>query len=301
MLHHAGGRSRPSDRGRRRRALGRTAAALAVMGVCAGATTACVGDESQAAASPTSGGLPVSYEPAKGGAGAEGRAFLMERRIPERVARAVGERVRLPADVKIVARSCGDSEQDVYDAETGRIVICYGSVAEIRGMFEEALGEALGDGADDGADDGDSRRAVDAKTAGVLTETLYHEIAHALKDKLRLPVTGREEDVADQFAAYSLIPEGSSGVAAILDAAESYTLYARDTDPEDVDFSDEHSPDAARAANYRCYVYGSAPARHKKLVDGETLTKERAELCEGEYQDLRRGWDALLKPYRVSR
>ncbi|MEV0261666.1 DUF4344 domain-containing metallopeptidase [Streptomyces sp. NPDC050617] len=293
MLHHAGGRSRPSDRMRRRRALGRTAAALAVMGVCAAATTACVGDESQAAASPTSGGLSVSYEPAKSGK-ERGRAFLRERRIPERVARDVGARVRLPSDVTIVARSCGDSEQDVYDAETGRIVICYGTVEELHGMFEEALG-------DGGADSGDGRRTADAKTAGVVTETLYHEIAHALKDRLRLPVTGREEDVADQFAAYSLIPKGPSGVAAVLDAAESYALYARDTDPEDIDFSDEHAPDAARAANYRCYVYGSAPARHKKLVDGETLTEERAELCEGEYQDMRRGWDALLEPYRTSR
>ncbi|MEU7044259.1 DUF4344 domain-containing metallopeptidase [Streptomyces varsoviensis] len=292
MLHHAGGRSGPAGRRRRRRALGRALAALAVVGVCAGATAACVGDESQAAASPTSGGLSVSYEPAKGD-GAKGRTFLMERRIAERVARAVGERVRLPSDIKIVAKSCGDSEQDVYDAETGRIVICYGTVTELHGMFAEAHSG--------GADDANGRRVVDAKTDGVLTETLYHEIAHALKDKLRLPVTGREEDVADQFAAYSLIPQGPSGVAAVLDAAESYSLYARDTSPEDIDFSDEHSPDAVRAANYRCYVYGSAPARHKKLVDGETLTKERAELCEGEYQDLRRGWDALLEPYRTHR
>ncbi|KUJ67041.1 hypothetical protein ACZ90_32075 [Streptomyces albus subsp. albus] len=142
---------------------------------------------------------------------------------------------------------------------------------------------------------------LDERTAGVVTETLYHEIAHALIDRLDLPIVGREEDVADQFAAYNLVPQGARGRAALLAAADNYTLYAERTDPQDIDYSDEHLPDAARSANYRCYLYGAAPGRERALVDGERLTKARAELCEDEYHDLRRGWTVLLAPYRTSR
>jgi Putative metallopeptidase len=144
-------------------------------------------------------------------------------------------------------------------------------------------------------------RASDAseRTAGAITETLYHEAAHALIDTLDLAPTGREEDVADQFAAYRLIPQGPAGRAAILAASDNYAQSAGARAPGDVDFADEHPPDATRAANYRCYLYGSAPKENRHLVDGRLLTRQRAAGCADEYDALRRGWDRLLRPYEI--
>ncbi|MFV8128961.1 DUF4344 domain-containing metallopeptidase [Streptomyces syringium] len=277
MLHHAGAHPRTPDRAWRARALVAT-------GVCVALAATCGCTRSQAAASPTSGGLSVSYEAPRRG-GADERSFLKDRRLPERVAEHLNDTLRLPKTIDVVGRTC-DEKDDVpaYDQETRRIELCYDFVGEVRSMFEDA-----------GSPDPDER------TAGVITETLYHEAAHALKDTLRLATTGREEDVADQFAAYSLIPQGAKGRAAVLAAADNYAQYARETDPQEIDFSAEHPPEATRSANYRCYLYGAAPKKSAKLVDGTLLTKERAELCADEYQDLRRGWGSLLAPYKTDR
>ncbi|MBT2384915.1 DUF4344 domain-containing metallopeptidase [Streptomyces sp. ISL-11] len=269
MLHHAGARPRTTGHGRRARA-------VLAAGACVALATACGSPRSQAAASPTSGGLSVRYEaPARGGA--DERAFLRDRGLAERVAKDLNGSLRLPERVEVVGRSCEVDGVPEYDEETRRISLCYSFVAEVRGMFER-----------------DRPRDAAERTAGVITETLYHEAGHALVDTLDLEPTGSAEDVADQFAAYRLIPRGPTGRAAVLAAADNYAQYARETAPEDVDLTDEHPPDAARAAGYRCYLHGAAPKASEGLVDGRLLTKERAEGCEREYEELRRGWDRLL-------
>ncbi|MFI9204815.1 DUF4344 domain-containing metallopeptidase [Streptomyces sp. NPDC053048] len=281
MLHHAGTGPRTPARARRARA-------LVAAGVCTAALATGCGTQSQAAAPPTRGGLSVSYQAPRGG-DADERAFLRGRGLPEKVAADLNKAVRLPEPVEIVGRSCKKDDIPEYDPAGGRIVLCYGFIGEVRSMFEA---------------DGDADPA--GRTAGVVTETLYHEAAHALIDKLNLPFTGREEDVADQFAAYRLLRQGEAGRAALLAAADNYDQYARESDPADADPSDEHAPDAVRSANYRCYLYGSAPRRdrareRRSLVDGKRLTKERAELCEEEHRDLRRGWDQLLASHTNDR
>ncbi|MEU5051252.1 DUF4344 domain-containing metallopeptidase [Streptomyces sp. NPDC021096] len=282
MLHHAGAGPRiPATVWRAR--------ALVVAGVCTAALATACGPRSQAAAPPTGGGLSVSYQ----AGGADERAFLRERRLPEKVAEDLNKFVRLPARVEIVGRVCKKDDTSEYDPETSRIALCYGFVREVRSMFEADRGS------------GPDRDPAE-RTAGVITETLYHEAAHALIDKLNLPFTGHEEDVADQFAAYRLLDQGKAGRAALLAAADNYAQYASGADPSDVDPSDEHPPDAARSAGYRCYLYGSAPqrereAQYRALVDGKRLSTQRAALCEEEYDDLRRGWRRLLAPHTTDR
>ncbi|MEC4019448.1 DUF4344 domain-containing metallopeptidase [Streptomyces sp. H27-D2] len=230
------------------------------------------------AAAPKSREIVASYQKAKRGGGDE-RAFLRENRLLERVSDKINKRLKIPGTIRMAGRSCGNTDV-AYDPEKSRIDVCYEFVAEVREMFEDAGG-----------------KNVRGSTAGVVSETLYHETAHALIDKLALPYTGREEDVADQFAAYNLIPQGMAGQRALLAAAENFHLYAIE-EGQKVDFSDEHSPSAARAATYRSYLYGANPKRWKKLVDGKQLTRARSELSGYEYADLRRGWNHLLAPHR---
>ncbi|MGK5627066.1 DUF4344 domain-containing metallopeptidase [Streptomyces sp. URMC 123] len=230
---------------------------------------------------PAAGGLVVTHEPAGPGYGDEA-AYLRDRRLLERVADRVNERVALPTTVTVTARGCGSGEVS-YDPDASRIDVCYEHVAETRDLFRGA---------------GRTPEQAAEATEGVLTETLYHETAHALIDKLELPYVGREEDVADQFAAYVLVQQGEAGRRHLLWAADDYDLYAQRGGPADVDFSDEHPPDAARSANYRCYLYGADPGRFASLVDGRRLTRDRAGLCADEYRDLQRGWSRLLAPHR---
>ncbi|WP_157868575.1 DUF4344 domain-containing metallopeptidase [Streptomyces caatingaensis] len=287
MLHHAGpGPRTPSrapraraPRARAPRARAPRARALAVATACALLVTACGG--SRAGGSAGGGRLTVSYEAAKA-RDVRDRDFLRGRRLAERVADDLNRALRLPRDIAVTGRSCPEGDFPDYDPETGRVTLCYGYVGEVRSMFQDAE---------------ETRDDAGERTAGVVTETLYHELAHALIHRLDLRFTGHEEDVADQFAAYRLIPRGAAGRAALRAAADNYAQYAADSDPSDDDPSDEHAPDAARSANYLCYLYGSAPGRDKKLVDGKRLTKDRAEQCEDEYAALRRGWDALLAPH----
>lgn len=251
---------------------------MAVLGAAVGLClmTSCAPSASPAASDAE---WAVTYEAAKRGSSGE-EEFLRDRRILERIRSSLAARVRLPGGVQMVARSCKDAEAE-YDPETGRISVCYEFVAETRELFRDA-----------------GRPHVDEHVTGTLRETLYHEAAHALIDKWDLPVLGREEDVADQLAAYLLVQEGPRGQRHLAAAADSYRLYAEDSDLEDLDFSDEHAPDAARAANYRCWLYGADPKAHRRLVDGTVLTEDRSEGCEEEWRAVRRGWEHFLKPHR---
>ncbi|WP_274563913.1 DUF4344 domain-containing metallopeptidase [Streptomyces spiramyceticus] len=224
-------------------------------------------------------GFVAAYEKA-GRGDADEKAFLKKHRLLDTVSAKLNRQLKIPATITVAGKSCGNSDV-AYDPETAKVEVCYEFVAEVRDMFKDARSKNVSD-----------------KTAGVVTETLYHEAAHALIHKLDLPFTGREEDAADQFAAYNLIPQGAKGQRALLAAAENYDLYAKDQPLEEIDFSDEHTPHAARSATYRSYLHGAAPKRWKKLVDGKHLTRARADFSEDEYRDLRQGWSHLLKPHR---
>ncbi|NVK80980.1 DUF4344 domain-containing metallopeptidase [Streptomyces morookaense] len=245
---------------------------LAVTALCALLATGCGG----ASAEPE-GGVSVSYKaPAPGGSAADERGFLRTRALPERVAADLNGALRLPERIRIVNRSCtGDDDYPEYDPDTRRIVLCYEYVGRVRSAFQEA-----------GASD------PDARTAGVVTESLYHEAAHALVDTLELDIDGSEEDAADRFAAYRMIPQGAEGRAGLLAAADNYAWEAReDTDSSDEDETEDedgHAPDAVRAANYRCYLHGSA---------APAPVGERARQCEDEYRTLQHDWDELLAPH----
>jgi hypothetical protein len=113
---------------------------------------------------------------------------------------------------------------------------------------------------------------------------VLHEVGHALIDVLHLPVTGREEDVADQFAVATLLHQGDAGERAIVHTARHWMLRAdhRWSSP----FWDEHSVDAQRSFNLACWLYGTNPAKYAGLVGqpllGRDLPKQRADHCEAE-------------------
>ncbi|MFM9442405.1 DUF4344 domain-containing metallopeptidase [Streptomyces acidiscabies] len=210
------------------------------------------------------------------GADREDAAFL--RGPVEDAAAAVAGLVKAERPVDVVVRSCG-GEGASYGPETRVVEMCYEEVSETRELFRRAGRPESGD-----------------EVEAVLLETVFHETAHALVDVLGLRVTGREEDFADRFAALMLLDKGAVGERQLLAAAEAWRLWAETAEDVDDSGEDEHSSDRERFVDELCWVYGSAPGRHRDLVGPDTLPAGRAEGCGREWAAVRDTWLTALGP-----
>ncbi len=135
-------------------------------------------------------------------------------------------------------------------------------------------------------------------TLATMAFVFVHEIGHALTNQLELPITGREEDAADQLATVIVTSagEGAGGIA--LATAVLHALFTEDrTQFEAADFWDEHSLDEQRFFNIACWVYGSDPAQYGDAVLDTGLGEDRLVRCEDEWMQLSNSWEALLAPH----
>ena len=184
----------------------------------------------------------------------------------------LNEKVDPLMKIRVAVRSCDDGT--LYDPSKREIQICLEDVVETR--------ELLADYASSGQE---------LTERGIIVDTVNHEAARALLHVHNIAFTGREEDVADQFSAYMSMRRGSAGLDDLESAAYGYEISA---DAFEQDSSDEHASDAQRAANYQCYVYGSNKRKSEHLIAKDGLTKQRAEFCWQEWENLRDGWHRLL-------
>jgi hypothetical protein len=128
-----------------------------------------------------------------------------------------------------------------------------------------------------------------------------HEMGHALVHELDIPVTGREEDAVDGFAAYLLANNPKFGPLTALSAALFFDAYRQLRGQlRDEDFADEHSILEQRIYQFTCWVYGSDPKEFRDLVGRDGLPRERALRCPAEWRQLESSWSRLLAPYAVA-
>ncbi len=133
---------------------------------------------------------------------------------------------------------------------------------------------------------------------GPTLEVFLHEVGHAVFDYLGVPVLGREEDAADQFAAYLLLQFAKNDARRlIVGVAYTYQLDASKPSTHKNPFADEHGLPAQRFYNVLCMAYGADSKLFADLVEKEYLPKERAEGCEGEYEQVTRAMTKLIGPY----
>lgn len=121
---------------------------------------------------------------------------------------------------------------------------------------------------------------------------LSHELGHALAHTLKLPITGREEDAADQFAAFVTLDGSEAG----RNMAMAWTYLMADDEDQNrtSSLSDEHALNAQRRFNLLCWMYGQDPGRNAGFVATGALPLPRAERCPSEYAQLHRSWNQLL-------
>lgn len=131
---------------------------------------------------------------------------------------------------------------------------------------------------------------------GALTAIVLHEVGHALFDNLQVPVLGREEDAADQLAAF-LALQFDKEVATTVVTGMAYAQLALKNVGMGVpvdrrSFADEHGTADQRFYNVLCIAYGSDPGAFAGFADPSVLPPERAEGCKKEYAQIR---DAFYK------
>ncbi len=223
--------------------------------------------------------LAVEYAPAQDAVFAELAARLREQRLLETIAAHVNERVRWPAPVTLSLTECHEIYA-YYDLAVRRVVGCY----ELAALLVERF-DARG-----------LRGGLDRHLSGALTFVLYHEIAHALIDLFSLPVTGREEDAADQLAALLLLTRQGdyAGERALVSAALG---LARSKDKfNNTRFGAEHALGKQRAYNLLCWVQGHDPRAPARAERWRRVPPERARGCEAEFKQLSRAWNTILRP-----
>lgn len=129
---------------------------------------------------------------------------------------------------------------------------------------------------------------------------LYHEVAHLLFDQLNVPVLGKEEDAADNMAAYTMIKKHSTqSDAALADAAYGWLLYGKlyDGELDKEDFYNEHSLDSQRAYQIVCMMVGASPSTFGKIADDYEMDRDRQERCGRDYALVERSLDSVLNRY----
>jgi hypothetical protein len=192
---------------------------------------------------------------------------------------------RLPRTLLLKTVGC-DGEVNAW-YENDAITLCYEYIEEIS---RNAPTETTPGGV----------TPVDALVAPVF-DTVLHEFGHAIFEILKIPVFGREEDAADQVAAYIALQLGKDQARRqIAGVAYAYMTEAKaeaKTTPKLERFANEHGTPAQRFYNVLCVAYGADPKLFGDLVEKGYLPKDRAEGCDAEYQQAAFAFQKLLGPH----
>jgi hypothetical protein len=192
----------------------------------------------------------------------------------------LNDTISLPSDIEVSLEDCGDSDV-YYDDESRKLVMCNEWIAQMERIVSRRLRGKV-----------KVRETVEDLVAGVI----FHESAHALIHILKLPITGREEDVADQFSTLMLLHQ-QNGPHKALEVARIHNLMSQMYEGEPTAYWDEHSPDAQRYYDTLCMIYGRDPEGNTKLVSSNALPVDRANICEQDYRRIESAWKRLLEPY----
>jgi len=192
--------------------------------------------------------------------------------------------LRLSYPLTIKVSGCDGVPNAFYNDEV--VTVCYEMLAEI---LKSAPTQDLPGGL--------SREDT---ILGPVLAIFLHETGHAVFNMLQIPVLGREEDAADQFAAYLMLKLSKDEARRlILGTAYHHTLQMpgqQVTIPVQL-LSNEHSTPAQRAFNILCIGYGADEKLFADVVEKNYLPKGRAEVCAREYDDLNFAMTKLISPH----
>jgi hypothetical protein len=208
---------------------------------------------------------------------------LTMRRRPLQKIQEIFSPLRLPVDLIVKTKECGISNA-WYQRPT--ITLCY---EYLRDLHQTAPKETSPEGI----------TPMDAME-GQFLYTASHEMGHAVFDLLDVPLFGRPEDDADQFAAHVLVRIGKNDARQLIEgAAYLYKDYVKNptiTVPVTA-FADVHGAPMQRMYNLLCLAYGANPDEFSDVVDKGYLPKSRVPACRVEWDEVDFAFHKLIYPY----
>jgi putative metallopeptidase DUF4344 len=140
--------------------------------------------------------------------------------------------------------------------------------------------------------------SLEDAVVGPFVDVLLHELSHALFDMLKIPVFGREEDAADQLAAFILLQFGKDVARrTIVGAALLFRQMAIDHKPGTADYAAVHGLPAQRFVNVLCIAYGADRSLFGDFVQKGYLPQHRTGYCYWEYQQIAHAFKTLISPH----
>ena len=132
---------------------------------------------------------------------------------------------------------------------------------------------------------------------GPLVDVFLHEVGHAVFDFNKIPILGREEDAADQFAAYLWLQSDNSDTRRLL-AGVAYE-YTRDTAAPTKNknpFADAHGLPMRRFYNI-LWLMDPIPRSSGRWCLRATFRRSERSGCEDEYAQVKRAMIVLIDPF----
>jgi hypothetical protein len=198
-------------------------------------------------------------------------------RLLDTVAAGINDTLAVPENVILAATECGEPNA-YYRPEARRVSLCYELLDDLTRRYGRMEGS-------------------DLLISGTVAFVLLHELGHAMVHVLDLPITGREEDAADQFATLLMLREGPVGDSLAFAVASMFAQQADSVSLDDFAFGDEHGLGLQRVYNILCWIHGRDPERYPEVITEGWLTPARAERCPAEFDRVSASWRRLLAPY----
>jgi hypothetical protein len=205
---------------------------------------------------------------------------LQKRRVLEDLQEFLSP-LKLPQPLTIKMESCGVVNA-YYSA--GAVTICYEYIAWIHQIAHKVtLSNEI---------------SLEDAVVGPFVDVLLHEVAHAIFDLLKIPLFGREEDAADQLAAFILLQFGNDVARrTITGAALLFRQMAADQQPGAADYAATHGLPAQRFINVLCIAYGAEPKLFADYVKQGFLPVFRVGYCRWEYRQIAHAFKTLISPH----
>ena len=210
---------------------------------------------------------------------------LKDRQLLEKLAAFLSP-LQLPHAFYLITRECKEPNA-FYNPARWRIEICYEMIEFVEKVAPQPNETAEG-------------FTRDEVVIGAFVGVLMHEVGHAVFDMFSVPVFGREEDAADEMAAF-IAGQFNKEVAFTVTRGFAYMwrAFARlGGEPKEwEDYSGEHGANQQRYYNVLCMGYGADPQLFKDFIDKGWLPKERAANCGAEFQQVRRAFAKTVLPF----
>jgi len=213
---------------------------------------------------------------------------LKERKVLERYAQFLAP-LKLRTTLRLIGKQCNQVNA-FFNPRENSITLCYEYVRS----FENGAPRGQ-------TDDGITR---DDAIIGGLVATMLHETGHALFHLFKIPVLGREEDGADQIAAYVMLQFGDQvALTTVKGSIWKWRNWGVPVTQESTAFtqqrifSDTHSTAQQRFNTFLCIAYGGKPATFQSFIDAGYIPKARAASCRGEYQRAERAFIKTILPH----